>query len=153
MLPPAGSCVSVTIVLIGSATLHTPEAIPSFTVQLMPAGELVMVPDPRDAGEGRTLSVVGMDAAKPAPIAVVAPDVTMTVHVPPLQAPVYPANAEVPALTAFSVTATPASKDALHPPPATPLVMVQKMPAGALVTVPEPEPTPVIATMPVGGER
>lgn len=62
-------------------------------------------------------------------------------------------NAAEPALTALSVTATPASNDALQPPPATPFVMVQKMPAGALVTVPEPVPTPVIATMPVGGER
>jgi hypothetical protein len=43
LLPPA-ICVSVTSVLVGNAPLHTPDAAPSFTVQLMPAGELVMVP-------------------------------------------------------------------------------------------------------------
>ena len=57
MLPPVGTCVRVTIVLVGNATLQTPEAMPSATVQLRPAGELVIVPPPRDAGDARTVSV------------------------------------------------------------------------------------------------
>lgn len=153
MLPSPAICVSAAMVFLGNVTLQTPDAMPSFTVQLIPAGALVIVPPPRDAGDGRTVSVVGIVAAKPAPMAVVAPDVTMTPQVPPLQAPVNPVKTSAPALIAFNVTATPASKLALHPPPATPAVIVQKTPAGALVTVPDPVPTAVTATIPVGGER
>jgi hypothetical protein len=87
MLPPVGICVSVTNVLVGNATLHTPDAIPSATVQLRPAGELVIVPPPREAGDGRTVSVAGMEAMKLAPMAVVPPDDAITVQVLPLQAP------------------------------------------------------------------
>lgn len=153
MLLPPGIWVSVTSVFMANATLQMPDATPSLTVQLMPAGELVMVPLPCDAGDGRTVSVAGMVAANPAPIVVVAPVVTITVQVLPPHAPEYPENAPLPPATELSVTATPASNDALHPPPATPFVIVQKMPAGELVTVPDPVPTAVTATMPIGGAR
>ena len=81
MLLPLGIWVNETIVLDAKATLQTPEATPSVTVQLMPAGALVIVPLPRDAGDGRTVSVAGIDATNPAPTAVVAPELTMIVVV------------------------------------------------------------------------
>jgi len=89
MLVPRATCDSVTTVLTGKATLQTPDVVPSLIVQLMPAGMLVTVPPPRDAGEGATCSVVGMAAgANPAPTVAVAAETIVALHVVPAHAPV-----------------------------------------------------------------
>ena len=62
MLMPRATCESVTAVFIGNARLQTPEMVPSATRQLMPAGRLVMVPLPRDVGDGLTVSIAGTSA-------------------------------------------------------------------------------------------
>ncbi len=56
---PDGDCVSVTTVPCANATLQTPLVVPSLMPQLIPAGLLVMLPLPRDAGDGDTVSVDG----------------------------------------------------------------------------------------------
>ena len=66
-------------------------------------------------------------------VTVVAP-LTVTAHVPvPEQAPLQPAKVEPLAAVAVSVTLVPDATDSAH-------VAPQLMPAGALVTVPEPVP-------------
>ena len=60
---PSGVCVSVTTTPGAWSALQTPLATPLFTVQLMPTGVLVIVPLPRDAGDGATVSMTGITAA------------------------------------------------------------------------------------------
>jgi hypothetical protein len=134
---------------MGNATLHTPLNAPLFMVQLMPAGELVMVPPPRDAGDGVTLSVAGIDAAEnPTPTVVVLPGTTVALQVVPLHAPLNPVNAPFPVLTAFIATAIPAAKTDEQVPFVTPAEMVHEIPSGTLVTLPLPVPKPLIAIVP-----
>ena len=131
MLLPVGVCASVTAVLPVNVTLHTPVVMPSCTVQLIPAGALVMVPPPREPGVGAITRLAGIDAAeKPAATDVVVPETTVAVHVTPEQAPVNPVNAPLPLLTAFSVTPNPPTNVAAQFPDDAPLVIVQVMPSG-----------------------
>ena len=141
MLAALGICVTETTVPLANVTAQTPEATPSVTVQLSPAGALVIVPLPRDAGDGATVSVAACAAdVKPAFTAVTAPEMIAALQVAPAQAPVKPLNAPPVALTAVNDTVTPAGKFAEQLPLATPFVMVHEMPAGALVIAPLPAP-------------
>lgn len=149
MLLPVGVCDSVTVVFVVNVTLHTPVVMPSLTVQLMPAGALVITPPPRDPAVGATTSVAGIDGAeKPAPTDVVAPAPTVAVHDVPVHAPEKPPNALLPALCALSVTCVPAAKTEEQVPLAAPAVMLQLMPSGTLVTEPEPVPKPLTVSVP-----
>ena len=146
---PAGICDRVTTVLVVKVTLHTPVVMPSFTVQLIPAGALVITPPPRDPAVGATTNVAGIDAAaNPAPTGVVVPETTVAVHAVPAHAPVNPLNALLPVLTAFSVTFSPPANTAAQVPFTLPAVMVQLMPSGRLVTVPAPVPKPPTDSVP-----
>ena len=55
---PLGRCVSETSVFKANGALHAPVVAPSVMLQMMPAGVLVTVPAPRDAGDGATVSVL-----------------------------------------------------------------------------------------------
>ena len=150
-LPPVGICVSDTSVPLANATLHTPDDVPSLMTQLMPAGALVIVPPPRDAGDGVTLSAVGIAiVAKPTPTVVVDDGTTVALQLVPAQAPVNPENVPFPLLTAVSATTIPDAKTAEHAPLATPAVIVHAIPSGALVTLPLPVPNAEIASVPGG---
>jgi hypothetical protein len=94
--------------------------------QLIPAGVLVTVPVPGPTAD--TVTVPG--AEKAAPTAVSA--FNTTVHFPaPEQAPLQPENESPAAGVAVSVTDEPAAKLALQ-------LVPQLMPAGVLLTVPDP---------------
>lgn len=141
MLPAFAIWVTEITVPFANVTAQTPDVAPSFTVQFRPAGALVIVPLPRDAGDGATLSVAACAGAVNAACTdVTAPDTIVTLHVDPAHAPVNPLNEPPAALTAVSDTETPAAKFDVQLPLATPVVMVQEMPAGALVITPLPAP-------------
>jgi hypothetical protein len=97
--------------------------------QLMPAGLLVTVPEPvpllvTDSVTGVAVNVAVTEVAA----------LMVTAQVPvPEQAPLQPAKVEPAAGAAVSVTAVPGPKDCEQ-------VAPQLMPAGLLVTVPEPVP-------------
>ena len=94
--------------------------------QLIPAGLLVTVPVPGPTAD--TVTVPG--AEKVAPTVVSA--FSTTVHFPaPEQAPLHPENGSPAAGVAVRVTAEPAAKRALQ-------VVPQFMPAGVLLTIPDP---------------
>lgn len=126
---------------LANVTVQTPEVTPSLTVQVRPAGALVIVPLPREAGDGATVSVAACAAAvNPAFTDVTAPDTIVVLHVEPAHAPVNPLKEPPIALTAVSDTVMPAAKFAAQLPLATPFVIVQEMPSGALVITPLPAP-------------
>jgi phage tail protein X len=120
--PAAGVAVSVTAVpLLKDAEQVVP--------QLMPAGALVTVPDPAPA----RVTVRAKDCKANVAVTELAAFI-VTVHVPvPVQAPLQPVKVAPAAGVAVSVTAVPLLKDAEQ-------VVPQLMPAGALVTVPDPAP-------------
>ena len=111
---------------------------------MMPAGELVTVPEPPpvvatvkvDWGAGENVAVTFSGAV-----------VTFREQVPvPEQAPVQPAKIEyVDAGVAVRVTAVPEFRLALQVPDAVPDVLVQLIPPTLLTT--EPEPAPAVATL------
>ncbi len=101
--------------------------------QLMPAGLLVTVPDPVPIFVTESITGVALKVAVTETSAF-----NVTEHVPvPAQAPLQPANVEPAAGAAVMVTAVPAVKDFEH-------VAPQLIPAGTLVTV--PDPVPLLAT-------
>jgi hypothetical protein len=108
--------------------------------QVMPAGLLDTVPEPApllatDRVTGRRLKVAVTEVAA----------LTVTAHVPvPEQAPLQPAKEEPAAGEAVSVIAVPGVTDCEQ-------VAPQLMPAGLLVTV--PEPAPALVTDRVTGSR
>ena len=105
--------------------------------QLMPAGALVTVPEPVPA-------IVTDNAKFATGLKVAVTDCAafiFIVQLPvPVQAPLHPAKVEPAAALTVRVTLVPPAKVALHVPG-------QLMPAGVLVTVPEPVP----ATLTVSG--
>jgi hypothetical protein len=120
--PAAGVAVSVTAVPLPKAAEHV---VP----QLMPAGVLVTVPDPTPAG----LTVSAKDCRAKVAVTELAAFI-VTVHVPvPVHAPLQPVKVAPAAGVAVSVTAVPAANAAEQ-------VVPQLMPAGALVTMPDPAP-------------
>ena len=137
------------MVPVAYTTLQTPLTAPSLIVQLMPAGALVTVPLPCEAGDGVTLSVAGMEAAvNPAPTVVVVPGTMVALHVVPEQAPLKPVKDPLPPLTAFTATAVPAANTEEQVPDVMPAAMVHEMPSGMLVTLPLPVPNPLTASVP-----
>src|SRR5262245_15021462 len=119
--PAAGVAVSVTAVPL-------PKAAEQVLPQLMPAGALVTVPGPAPA----RVTVSAKDCPpKFAVIDAAALIVTVQVPVPEHPPPDQPVNVAPAAGVAVSVTAVPLLKVAEH-------VAPQLMPAGALVTVPDP---------------
>src|SRR5437870_2591167 len=95
---------------------------------------VVVTPEPSKSEVHRNSAVivtgsVALNAQFPAPV-----------HVPPDQ----PANTEFPAAAADSTTPLPTLNDAWH-------VWPQESPAGALVTIPDPEPTRATVICTVGG--
>jgi hypothetical protein len=122
--PVAGVAVRVTVVPLVKLVEHV-------APQLIPRGELVMVPLPVPVLVIERAKVVA-DVLKVAVTAVAA--FILTVHVPvPAQAPDQPAKVEPAAGVAVSVTAVPPEYFAEQ-------VAPQLMPAGELVTVPLPVP-------------
>ena len=91
MLAPPGACISVTTVFAANATLHAPLVLLLVTVQLMPDGELVIVPLPRDIGDALTVNVTGggtlTAAVNAAETAVTLPELIDALQVAPVQAP------------------------------------------------------------------
>src|ERR687888_339247 len=127
--PAAAVAVSVTVVPSGKeAEQVAPQSIP--------AGELVTAPEPAPAFV--TVSVCMISAKS----AVTARSWSMvTVQVPvPLQSPLQPVKVEPASGVAVSVTVVPSAKEAEQ-------VAPQSMPAGELVT--EPEPVPALVTVSV----
>ncbi len=157
---PVGDCVSVTVVPEATIIVQVPVVVPSFTLQLIPAGLLVMVPLPRDAGDGPTVTFTGAGGAgggvsttgavNPADTLLVALGAIVTAQVGPAQAPVNPLKLLLPLTAATSATAPPDGNEALHVPLATPALIVHAMPLGELVTLPLPVPKPVTASVPGG---
>jgi hypothetical protein len=123
--PALAAAVSVTTVPLAKFAV---QAVP----QLMPAGELVTEPLPLP--DSATVSCGPLEAAVLNVAVTEVADATMMLQVPvPLHAPDQPANVEPVAGVAVRVTAVPAVKLALH-------VWPQLIPAGVLLTVPEPVP-------------
>jgi hypothetical protein len=121
--PVAGVAVSVTCVPLPKLSVHV-------APQLIPAGELVIVPVPVPV-----LAICTVSWIATANVAVTeALAVGVTEHIPvPLQAPDQPVNMEPVLGVAVSVMGVPLAKLALH-------VVPQSIPAGSLVTVPVPAP-------------
>ena len=71
----------------------------------------------------------------------------LSVGLAPVHAPLNPVKVPPPVAVAFSVTALPDAKLDWQVPLATPEVTVQLIPAGVLVTVPEPVPEPVTVSL------
>lgn len=131
--PEAGFAARLTTVL---AEKPEEQVVP----QIIPAGTLVTVPEPVPAW----LTDNVYCGAKRAITAVSA--VNATVHVPsPAQAaPLQPAKADPGPGVAESTTEVPTLREAEH-------VLPQLMPAGELVTVPEPVPPSVTVSVACGG--
>ena len=121
--PAAGVAVSVTAApLLNDAEQVVP--------QLMPAGALITVPDPAPA----RLTVSAKDCRPKFAVTDVATlIVTVQVAVPEQPPPLQPVNVAPAAGVAVSVTALPPLNDAEQ-------VVPQLIPAGTLVTVPDPAP-------------
>ena len=130
-----GVAVSVTVVplLIAVVFVQAPDAIPEFTVQLIPpVPATVPLPVPAPV----TVTVVLLKAAVTDCAAVM-----LTEHAPvPLQAPPHPAKAVPAGALGVRDTELPLKKFALH-------VRPQLMPLGLLVTVAELVPVPVLVTV------
>ena len=108
--------------------------------QLMPAGALVTDPVPVPAKE-----VVNVKSGEKFAVTVAAAFIaTVQVPVPEHRPPLQPVNTEPPAAAAVKVTLLPCVKFALH-------VAPQLIPAGALVTVPDPDPVFDTVIAKVGG--
>src|SRR5512132_1479921 len=120
--PASGVAVSVTAVPDGNEAEHV-------APQSIPVGELVTVPEPDPAFV--TVSVGGPTSK----VAVTARSwsIVTTQGPVPVQSPPQPVNVEPASGVAVSVTAVPDGNDAEH-------VAPQSIPAGELVTVPEPDP-------------
>ena len=124
----AGDAVKVTVlpVLMGPEFVQVPVAVPDVIVQLIPA---VPVTVPLPAPDPVTVTVLRVKFAVTAWAAVIG-----TVQVPvPVQAPLQPEKDDPEVAVGVSVTDVPLSYGATQVPG-------QLMPAGLLVTVPEPEP-------------
>jgi hypothetical protein len=120
--PAEGVAVRVTAVPLLNDAEHV---VP----QLIPAGALVTVPDPAPA----RLTVSAKDCRAKVAVTELA-EFIVTVHVPvPVQAPLQPMKVAPAEGVAVRVTAVPLLNDAEH-------VVPQLIPAGALVTVPDPAP-------------
>src|SRR5436309_2706383 len=124
--PAAGVAVTVTAVPLGKLAEHV-------APQVIPAGELVTVPLPVPAL--LTVSAT-VGRAKVAVTVVAALRVTVQAPVPEHPPPLQPVKVEPAAGVAVNVTAVPLVKLAEH-------VAPQVIPAGLLVTVPEPVPAGV----------
>lgn len=124
--PVLGTAVSVTEVPLAKLAVQ-------FEPQLIPSGELVTVPLPDP--DNVTVRVGPLVAAvlNVAVTDVVADAMMLQVPVPEHPPPDHPANVEPDAGVAVSATAVPDAKLALH-------VCPQLIPAGALVTDPDPPP-------------
>jgi len=144
LLAPLGVAVRVTTVFGAKLKVQVPSELPFSIEQLMPAGTLVIVPLPVPLeGPTLTLKVWGAKAAVTARL----PFIVSAQDPVPVQEPLQPVNDWLPPGVAVRPTAIPAGKLAWQVPPvAPPLVMVQLMPAGELVTVPLPEPPPLTVT-------
>jgi hypothetical protein len=125
--PEAGVAVSVTAVPVAKDALQTEP-------QLIPAGLLVIVPEPVPACDTLSTGSVAL-ALNVAVTAVLAERVKVHSEVP-VHAPDHPANVEPVLGAAVRVTVEPLANDAEQVPP-------QSIPAGLLVTVPEPLPASV----------
>ena len=120
--PAAGFGVRVTAVPALTESEHV-------APQFMPAGELVTVPEPVPFFVTDSVTGGAVNVAVTEVVALI-----VTAHVPvPEQAPLQPPKMEPAAGTAVRVTDVPGAKDCEHAAP-------QLMPAGLLVTVPEPLP-------------
>jgi hypothetical protein len=102
--------------------------------QLIPAGLLVTVPVP--ARVTVSIAVFCAELLKVAVTCSLAPSVTTHVGLLPQSLPVHPAKIELAPAVAVRVTADPVEKPALQ-------LCPQLMPAGLLVTLPEPIPAKV----------
>ncbi len=142
-----GAAESVTDVPGAKSAKQVPDATPAVTVQLIPAGEEVIVPlpVPLDVTVRRSGT-----SAKLAVTAFVVPPTTVSAQGDAVQAPLTLARLDPEAGVAVSVT-LPIGNAVEQVPLATPAVMVQLMPAGADVTVPLPRPAPATVTVPVVG--
>jgi hypothetical protein len=121
--PAVGAAVRVTVLPLAKLAEHV-------APQLIPAGELLTVPLPVPALV--TVSEKVVEALKVAVTVVAA--FSVTVHVPvPEQGPLQPAKVEPAAGVAVRATTAPVANGAEQLDP-------QLIPAGALVTVPEPAP-------------
>jgi hypothetical protein len=120
--PASGVAVSVRLVPVTYVALHV-------APQLMPGSELVIEPVPVPAFE--TVSV--RFASNVAVVDMLELSGTTQVLFVPLQFPVQPVNVDPAAAVAVSVTVVPGAKVAEQ-------VAPQLIPAGLLVTVPDPEP-------------
>jgi hypothetical protein len=110
----------------------------------MLAGALVTLPLPTPPSAMEIVWVLGTNEA----VTDRAPFIVRAQEPVPVQEPPQPPNDWFAAGVAVRPTAMPAAKLAWQVPPlATPLVMVQLMPAGELVTVPLPVPPPVTVTV------
>jgi hypothetical protein len=143
-LPLVGVCVTVTMVLSAYAKVHEPVADALLSVHDRPDGELVSVPPPCDPNAADSVSVGG--AVNCAVTLFVVPGVMVIVQVDALQAPEYPEKDDSPDGVAVSETTVFGGKVVLHVPPVSPLVTVQLMPDGTLVTRPLPDPPPLTTT-------
>jgi hypothetical protein len=132
--PEAGVAVSVTWLPAVNGALHV-------RPQLIPAGELVTVPAPAPALVTVTACVAG-GGAEPKVAVTVWSEVSVRVQVPVPEHPPpdQPENTNPAAGVAVSVTCVPEANGALH-------VLPQSIPAGKLVTL--PEPVPAFATVSV----
>src|SRR6266581_6255377 len=119
----SGVAVKVTAVALANGAAHV-------APQVMPAGELVMVPVP--VPDLLTVSVKDC-CAKVAVTEVAALRVTIQGPVPEQPPPLQPVKVEPASGVAVRVTAVPLANGAAQ-------VAPQSMPAGLLVTVPEPAP-------------
>lgn len=124
--PALGVAVRVTVVPLLKVAVHV------VVGQLIPAGVLLTVPVPVPPNVTATGNVETAAVSKVAVTEAVAEAIMLQVPVPE-QAPDQPVNVEPVAGVAVKVIAVPAAKLALHVDP-------QLMPAGALVTVPDPVP-------------
>jgi hypothetical protein len=120
--PVVGVAVSVTAVPCANCVEHVEP-------QLIPAGALVTVPEPEPSRVTNNVYVLRLNVA-----VTLRDSVMLTVQVPvPLQAPLQPEKLESAVALAVNVTLVPCAKSAEQ-------ALPQLIPAGLLVTVPDPDP-------------